>query len=253
MKSISILSGKGGAGKTTLASNLSAVFSEKFGSTVLLDADFGLPNSHILLNCKPKNTLLDLLKNDRTIDQLLTPITPTLSMISGFSGSEELLNLNDNSLTKIFNSFKNIGETFDYLILDNAAGADKNTLTLAAAASNVVVVLVNQPTNFLDAYSTIKAAHAEFGINEFNILVNMSLNFEEGNETFARFSKIVTRFLEVELKFVGTMVKSPKIETSIANRKLFSLEPDSKETQSLIKIAQTIYDTQPASGAGLSF
>ena len=47
--SIAIASGKGGVGKTSIAVNLGLTMARLGRRTVLLDADFGMANAHILI------------------------------------------------------------------------------------------------------------------------------------------------------------------------------------------------------------
>ena len=54
--SLSIASGKGGVGKTTLAINL-AIIQAKISNCLLLDADMGMANAHILLGINPDLTI----------------------------------------------------------------------------------------------------------------------------------------------------------------------------------------------------
>ena len=54
--SIAVASGKGGVGKTSIAVNLALTLSRLGSRVALLDADFGLANSHILLGLNPKKT-----------------------------------------------------------------------------------------------------------------------------------------------------------------------------------------------------
>ena len=56
--SLSIASGKGGVGKTTVAINL-AIVQAKISSCLLLDADMGMANAHILLGINPELTIKD--------------------------------------------------------------------------------------------------------------------------------------------------------------------------------------------------
>ena len=44
----------------------------------------------------------------------------------------------------------------------------------ASASDLVVVVLVEEPTSFLDAYALIKAANLETGVKNFAVIVNMA-------------------------------------------------------------------------------
>ena len=47
----------------------------------------------------------------------------------------------------------------DYLIVDCPAGASDSTLFFVNAADIALVVLVAEPTSFLDAYALLKAAY----------------------------------------------------------------------------------------------
>ena len=53
-QSITIASGKGGVGKTCISVNLSIKLAQLGRKVSLLDADFGLANSHILMGCNAK-------------------------------------------------------------------------------------------------------------------------------------------------------------------------------------------------------
>ena len=62
VQSIAIASGKGGVGKTSLAVNCAVNLSLNNNRVALLDADFGMANSHILLDKKVNYPLMICLK-----------------------------------------------------------------------------------------------------------------------------------------------------------------------------------------------
>ena len=65
VKTIAISSGKGGVGKTSLAVNSSIGLCMDGKKVALLDADFGMANSHILLDQKVEHTVQEILESDK--------------------------------------------------------------------------------------------------------------------------------------------------------------------------------------------
>src|SRR5262245_19798340 len=57
--SLCVASGKGGTGKSIVSASLAALFSPR-GRTLLVDADFGVGNAHILQDVSPTVTCVDV-------------------------------------------------------------------------------------------------------------------------------------------------------------------------------------------------
>ena len=66
------------------------------------------------------------------------------------------------------------------------------------------MVLVGEPTSFLDAYSLIKAANLEANVRHFSIVVNMARSAGEAQAHFEKFKATATRFLDVSLTCLKT-------------------------------------------------
>ena len=172
--SIAVTSGKGGVGKTNAAVNLAIALSQKEKKVLLFDADFGLANVHVLLGTKPTKSVADFLDKKCSMEQSITSYTDGIKIISGGSGLTELLNLDNRRRHQILTGISNLHQDFDYLVVDCPAGAADSTLFFASASDLVVVVLIEEPTSFLDAYALIKAANLETGVRNFAVVVNMA-------------------------------------------------------------------------------
>ena len=220
-KSFAILSGKGGAGKTLLATNLATAFAEQKGNTLLVDADFGLPNAHIMLGVNPERTIDDYISGKHSFEEIIHKVSPKLSIVAGKSGSSVLVDLSAENGTKIWHGIQSVSENFDYGIVDNSAGAENHTMSLSCIESTLVISLVDLPTNFLDAYSTIKIANQEHKIKDFMICINHCNSLTNARQVFDKFNAITTQFLQVSLHLIGFLPKSEKIEASITSRKPF--------------------------------
>ena len=65
-ESIAVSSGKGGVGKTTIAVNVALTLAKQGKKTLLLDADLGMANAHLILGVNPEKTL-DVFINKKKI------------------------------------------------------------------------------------------------------------------------------------------------------------------------------------------
>ena len=151
--SIAVASGKGGVGKTSMSVNLSLIFAQMEKRTTLLDADFGMANAHILLGVKPEYFISDTLKGNASISQTLCTGPKGLKFASGGSGLIDMLNLDKKQGIKQYGCLTKLLNDTDILVVDVPAGASDSSLAFVSAADKVLVVLVGEPTSFLDAYS----------------------------------------------------------------------------------------------------
>ena len=216
--SIAIASGKGGVGKTTIAVNLSLTLTQMGTKVSLIDADFGLANAHILLGINPKKTIRDLLKNGLSIEEIIETGPSGLKFISGGNGLIDILNIEKNSKYQLIRSLDPIQKTTDTLMVDIPAGASENSMTFASAVDKLVIVLVSEPTSFMDAYTFIKTAKLDHNIHNFSIVVNMTENEKEAEATFTKFRNIVNKFLDANLTFLGGIPRSKKIQNAIIKK-----------------------------------
>ena len=216
--SIAVASGKGGVGKTTIAVNLALTLSQMGSKVSLMDADFGLANAHILLGINPKKTIRDVLKNNMLIEDVIETGPQGLKFISGGNGLIDILNIEKNSKYQLIRSLDSIEKFTDTLIVDIPAGASENSMTFASAVDRLVIVLVGEPTSFMDAYTFIKTAKLDYNLHNFSIIVNMADNDKAAEETFQKFQKIVDKFLDANLTFAGSIPRTKKIQNAIIRK-----------------------------------
>ncbi len=72
--SLSIMSGKGGVGKTNIVLNLGYALREAGHSSMLMDCDLGLANLDVLLGISPERNLQDLLQTDLSPSEVAVSI-----------------------------------------------------------------------------------------------------------------------------------------------------------------------------------
>ena len=241
--SIAITSGKGGVGKTTFAVNLSIAFKKISKEVFLLDTDLGMANSHVLLGDNPTHTLADVLSGSKSVSEVIYKNKYGVNLISGGTASNNVLNIENKSRYSILNGIENHLLNFNSLklIVDIAAGADDSALIFSMACDRVVVVIVGEPTSFIDAYSLIKAAFLDYKINNFGIVLNMTVSEMQAKLNFNKFQSITQKFLDVNLKYLGHVNSSQRIRNSIISRTpLMSKSNKNSDTKYFENISQAL-------------
>ena len=215
---IAIASGKGGVGKTTIAVNLSLSLALQNKDTLLLDADLGMANSHILLGINPKLSLEDFISGKSKLDDVIASTKEKLKFVSGGNALNNLLNLSDLERHKIIQSFDNLSKKPDFMFIDIGAGAEASSMSFMAAANKVLIVLTGEPTSFIDAYSLIKVAFIDYKMDNFGVIINMAASAIQAKLNFDKFQSITQRFLDINLNFIGHVPSSLRIKNSIISR-----------------------------------
>jgi len=255
VKTIAIASGKGGVGKTSLAVNCAVKISLGNKEVALLDADFGLANAHIMLDQKVDATISDLLDGTHSIEQLAHISSTGLKLIPGGSGVLEIMNLDSEKRWQVIKSLDYLENDLDFLFVDTPAGASDSSIEFAAACDTIVIVLVGEPTSFMDAYAFIKALNIEKGVNNVCVVVNMAKNSSDAKNSFNSFRKIVSQFLEVEIELLGWLPVSHLISNSIIARKPFVLndKADANLNKRISEISKNIESAGSFKTKGVRF
>jgi flagellar biosynthesis protein FlhG len=177
-----------------------------------------------------------------------------MKFLSGGSGLLEMLNIEKTMRYKAIRMVDEIRDQTEVLIVDAPAGASDSSIDFVAAADRVVIVLVGEPTSFLDAYALIKAANIEAGVKHFNVVVNMANSRQQARSHFDKFNAIATRFLDVSLNFAGHVPLSQLMRRAVINRKPIGMEDASlSENLAFAAISKAVLSAPSNENSGIRF
>jgi flagellar biosynthesis protein FlhG len=252
--SIAICSGKGGVGKSNVTVNLAMVYQSLGKRVAILDADFGMANTHILMGVNPEFFISEVISGEKTISEIGCKGPNGVNIYSGGSGLLDMLNLDQSKRFQTIRLMDEIEDQIDVLLIDVPAGASDNSVSFVSAADSAVVVLVGEPTSFLDAYSFIKACHLEMEMVNFTIVVNMANSATEAKRHFDRFNEIAMQFLDVRLRFGGHIPMSQRIRKAVVSRKpITTQKSDLPEVMAFQSVAKQVLDAPVNQTNGIRF
>lgn len=157
---ISVASGKGGVGKSVVASNLALALAKTGRSVVLADLDVGGADAHILFgHLNPPVTLTDFLaKRVSRLEDVALPVTchPTLRLIAGTGETLATANMPYARKKRLMTHFQRLDA--DVVVIDIGAGTSFHALDFFLMADVHLAVTTPEPTAVLDVYRFIKLA-----------------------------------------------------------------------------------------------
>ncbi len=205
IRTISITSGKGGVGKTTLVANLAFSMAHSGKRILILDGDLGMANVDIMFGVRPEKTLYDVLSGQTTLAEILLEVAPNIDLIPSGSGITELQNLAQVQRREILDQIGRMESKYDVFLIDTAPGIDSNVLYLNSAAQEIHVIITPDPASIADSYALIKVLHQQYRERKFHIICNQVKDESEGFSLFQRFSDVATRFLYISLDYQGSI------------------------------------------------
>lgn len=246
-KVITVTSGKGGVGKTSLSVNLAIQLGRLGKRVVVFDADFGLANIEIMLGIRPKYNLADLMYRGKSIEDIITYGPENIGFISGGSGINELANLTRDQVFSMIHRLEELDRIADVIIVDTGAGISDTVLEFVAASEEVLLVATPEPTSITDAYALLKTLNKKASYRPEKTVVKMVANQVRGEreaaELFEKLGVVVGKFLDVEVDFLGSVPYNKNMQRAVMRQAPVSIsDPESDSARSVKNIAGCLED-----------
>jgi flagellar biosynthesis protein FlhG len=208
---------------------------------VLLDADMGLANVDVMLGLTPSRHIGHLLDGECTLEELLLPAARGLQVVPAGSGTRRLAQLNNGEHAAIIRAFDELARPPEYLVVDTAAGLADNVTMFAAAASEVILVVCDEPASLTDAYGLTKVLSRDYGVRRVRMVANMVRNEGDARVLHQKLARVSDRFLDVVIDFSGWIPHDERLRQAIRRQcAVVDVWPSSHSSQAFKKLADLV-------------
>lgn len=235
---VAITSGKGGVGKTNIATNLGIALAANKKQVCIFDADMGLANINILIGKTPEYTIDDLLSGKKEIDDVLIKGPAGIQIVPASTGLDRVVSLAADDKKKLVDAYQNLEKRFDYLLIDTSAGISETVLSFIHSSHDAVIVVSPEPTSLTDAYSLVKVLDKKGFDGRIFILVNMVLSYADSVKIFKKFNAATKKYLNLETNYLGFVLMDQAVIASVIQQSpIMQYKPESVACRCINSIA----------------
>ena len=233
-----VASGKGGTGKSVVATNLATLRAQQGERVLLVDFDAGLANAHLLLGLAPRSDLGHVAEGAATARQAMVEGPFGLQLLSGGVGRAALVDPTRRELDRLFRALEPLETEFDLIVVDHGAGMGFGTIAHLAATSTLLLVTSHEVTALSDAYALYKRAHMVNRHIRVGLVVNRSPDERVAVAGWERFRAATERFLGHSPELVAWVPADPAVGQSVELRRPVTLSaPESGAALAIRRVA----------------
>ena len=225
---ISVTSGTGGVGKSNTSVNIALQFQRQGKRVIIFDADFGLANIEVMFGIIPKYNLGDLMFKGKELKEIITPGPEGVGFISGGSGIAKLVNLDKEQIKRLVGKLSELDELADVIIIDTGAGISSSVMEFLVASPETILVTTPEPASITDSYALLKALSMNEDYSpekcKVKLIANRVGKKEEGQNLYEKLSAVSSRFLNIELEYLGAIPFDNNITKAVMTQEPVSLK-----------------------------
>jgi len=218
-----LVSGKGGVGKTNTASNLAITLASMGQRVLLCDADLGLSNIDTLLGLNPRRNVQHFVAGCCPLEDVLLPGPAGISILPAASGVPDMADLTPEQMATFCKDLRALSKNFDIVLIDAPSGIANTVQKVAALADEIVILTTPEPTAVMDAYAVAKVFNSVTPNLPLRLMVNMVSDQDSGQRIARGFSEVVSRFLERNIETIAQMPFDPCVQLAVRRQQAFAL------------------------------
>lgn len=217
-KTIAVMSGKGGVGKSNFSLNFSIALCKSGYKVLIIDMDIGMGNIDILMGSTAKYTIADYFEGKIPLESCLVSGPAGLHYIAGGTGLSHIVKLDEDSIWRFLGEFDRLASKYDYVFFDMGAGLSEYSAKFILSVEDIFVVTTPEPPSITDAYAAMKHVHVMDSSIPFHLIINKVQSGKEGTETFSRISSALQKFLKREVNYIGSIPEDKTIQRAVKSQ-----------------------------------
>lgn len=237
-KTLAVISGKGGVGKSNFSLNLAISLAQKGKKILLFDMDIGMGNIDILMGVHSQYSIVDFFERGLSLMDIMVDGPQQVSFITGGTGLTNLFTLDETSFSRFMNEFNELLKQFDYIMFDMGAGISEESVRFLLCVDELIVLVTPEPTAVMDAYSIMKYLHSINHDLPYLLVCNRVSTLKEGKETTTRMQNALNKFLNKEVTVLGYLPDDRTVSHAVTKQIPFILyEPRAEISKALMNLA----------------
>jgi septum site-determining protein MinD len=230
-RTMTVASGKGGTGKTTITANLGIALTQLGYDVTIVDADITMANLELILGMEGLPvTLQNVLAGEAKIEEAVYVGPGGVKVIPAGVSLEGLRKANPEKLEEVLTRI--IGST-DILILDAPAGLERGAVIAIAAAQELLLIVNPEIASITDGLKT-KIVAERLGTKTLGVVINRLTGW--GIDMAKSEIEAI-----LETKVIGIIPEDPEVRKSAAFGKPVILSaPNSPASMAIRDLAYTI-------------
>lgn len=238
---LSIVSGKGGVGKSNIAINFALQLQQMKKKVLIMDLDIGMANIDILLGESSSYSIVDMLENDMSIWSIIEQSSSGLSYIAGGSGLSSLFEMDQSKADFFYRELSSLNGQFDFILLDMGAGVTNDSFYFLLSAHRALLVTTPEPTSITDAYAMIKFLTMKNAAMPISVIVNRTSSKREGDQTFNNLNQVAEKFLKRNLAYIMSIPNDQSVGKAVRAQTPFIVHAPHAKSSTAVKKAAGIF------------
>lgn len=237
---LTITSGGTGTGKTTTVISLAVALARSGKHVLVIDENAGANNVSATLGINAHRDLLDVVRRDKTLDEVIIPGPEGFFILPAGRGMRVLGKLSADDQAHVIGCFAHLAQPIDVILIDAAPGRSSQMLTLVLSTHEIVVVVSPDPASITAAYALIKhtCGHHE-DKQHFHVVVNKAGTETQAKMIFDNMADVAKRHLSVSLDFLGFVPQDGKL---CLGRRVTGTIPATASAAAFLQIAESLAD-----------